>query len=142
MYPHVMRKETGIAIFLGILAGVGIGAIVLWQTKQSQQSSSQVLQDAAKPTRAANTQELTPLLISSPEPESVLSQNTVVLKGTAPKDSLLVIQSDTGETATKTTSASFEEEVTLIEGQNTIRFTSYNGKTIDSRSIVIYYIPE
>lgn len=142
MYGHVMRKETGIAIFLGILAGVSIGAIVLWQTKQAQQSSSQVLQGSITPTITSAGQEITPLLITTPETESIVTSDTVTLKGSAPKDSLLVIQSETGESVEKSVSGSFETEIELIEGQNTLRLTSYAGKTIDSRTVIVYFVPE
>ncbi len=142
MYGHVMRKETGIAIFLGILAGVSIGAIVLWQTKQAQQSSSQILQGTVTPKISNAGQEITPLLITTPESESVVSAETITLKGSAPNDSLLVIQSETGEFVEKSTSGSFQTDVTLIEGQNTLRLTSYAGKTIDSRTVTVYYVPE
>ena len=142
IYTLCMKKETSIAIFLGILAGVSIGALVMWQSKQAQQNSSDVLQGSITPTISVVSQEITPLLITSPENEAISTSSTIALKGSSQVGALLVIQSETSEQVEKTKKEDFEVEIELIPGENTIRLTSYLDKTIDSRTLVVYYIPE
>lgn len=137
-----MKKETSIAIILGILAGVSIGALVMWQSKQAQRNSSDVLQGSITPTVSIVTQEIAPLLITSPENESISDSSTITLKGSAQAGALLVIQSETAEHVEKSKGKTFSVDVDLLPGENIIRLTSYKDKTIDSRTLVVHYIPE
>ncbi len=142
IYTLSMKKETSIAIILGILAGVSIGALVMWQSKQAQRNSSDVLQGSITPTISIVSQEITPLLFTSPDNESISESSTITLKGSVQEGALLVIQSETSEHVEKSKGKSFDVDIDLIPGENTIRLTSYKDKTIDSRTLIVHYIPE
>lgn len=137
-----MKKETIIAIVLGIVAGIGIAGAVIYNSKQASQENADVILDNVSPTPQVDTSELAPLLLTAPDNEAVLDTSTVTLEGSSQKGALVVVQSLTGEKVLNLEEKDFRVDVTLVPGENNIRVTAYNDRNIDSRSLTLYYVNE
>lgn len=137
-----MKKETGIAVFLGILAGISIAIFVIFGTRGQQKTQGTLMQSDLTPTVSVVTQEVSPLTLSAPSEDAVTESSTVTVKGSAQKDALVVIQSPGDEEIFRNTEKNFAKEITLIPGENIIKVTTYSLRNIDSRSVVIYFIKE
>lgn len=137
-----MKKETGIAVFLGIVAGISIAFFVILGARGQQKTNGTVMQSDLTPTVSVVTDQVSPLTITAPSEDTVVESSTIFVKGSAQKDALVVIQSPSGEVIFKNTKTNFSEEITLVPGENIIKVTTYSVKTIDSRSVVIYFVKE
>lgn len=137
-----MKKETIIAITLGILAGVGIAIFTIRSTQLNKSTSDEILTDQVTPTVSIETSDIKPLLINEPDDQSVVTKSSVTVKGTAENDSLIVIQTPEYEKTLIPENNLFEDEIPLFEGENVILVTAYIDKNIDTRTLKVYYIPE
>lgn len=136
-----MKKETVFAILLGIGAGVLIALWVIRGTQSNDKGKDAlVINDQITPSISVSTTVAEPLLISEPEDGFVSSSDKVTIKGKVKKGSLIIVQSPLQEFVNKASSEDMSQEITLLEGANNIRITSYNKKEIESRLITIYYV--
>lgn len=135
-----MKKETVIAVLLGIGAGV---LIALWVIKgvQTKDNSKQLIeQEKITPSISISNAIAEPLLVSSPEDGFVSNKEIITIQGKSKKGTLVIIQTPLAEFALDLDSNEFSQEITLMEGENNITVTSYNKKEIESRSLLIYYV--
>ena len=137
-----MKKETGIAVFLGILAGILIAFFVISGTRREQQTPSGVIQSNITPTIVIATNEISPITIEEPKSEAIVTSADITVKGSAQEDALVVIQTAIDERVFKNKAKTFSEDVQVAPGENTIKITTYSHKNIDSKSVVIYYLPK
>lgn len=134
-----MKKETIIAIILGIGAGIGIAFFLVRQSGTTPRNNDVIL-DEITPTISLESSDIEPLLIQSPDPDTVTEDDTIDISATAPEGSLVVIQTVLEEIVLENTSKSFTETLDLIPGENVIKITAYNEKNIDTRTLVVYSI--
>lgn len=137
-----MKKETGIAVFLGILAGVAIALFVIFGARSQQKTNGTIMQADVTPSVTVAANEVSPLAITQPLEDSVTESKTTIVKGSAQKGALVVIQTVGDEAIFRNTDKNFSQEVHLVPGENIIKVTTYSSKTIDSRSVTIYLIEE
>lgn len=142
IYSHFMKKETVIAISLGIVAGISIAGVVIVNSRNSSGKGNDILFSDVSPTLSVDTAETTPLLITSPDNESVTDAQTTTIKGTAPENAFVIIQSPLEEFSIKLSSTTFSQPMKLMPGENIIRITSYDKKIVDSRTVTIYSFPQ
>lgn len=135
-----MKKESLVAMTLGIGAGVTIAILLISNSKSSSTSDKKVISPAVSPTVAILQQETFSLKISTPENNSTHEQSEVKIKGSAPKESLIVITSSAGDQTFKNKKESFEVSFPLALGENVIRVTAYNGKDSASKTLKIYQL--
>lgn len=136
-----MKKETGIAIFFGLLAGAIIAfGLIFFNSKGGASDGT----DAPDPNQITPvikaTQQPTVLTIQSPLDKSVVDSDTIEVKGVAEKDSVVVIQSPGGEKVVQSTSGAFSATVPLRPGSNRLSIVQYKNKATDKRTLDIYYI--
>jgi hypothetical protein len=137
-----MKKETIIAIILGIVAGISIAAVVIIQSRNSSGSNGDVILEGVSPTTIIDRNETSPLLIAEPDTEAVVETSTITLKGSGPENALIVIHTPSQEYVFKNTKTNFSQKLALMPGENAIRVTSYDKKNVDSRTLTIYSIPQ
>ncbi len=137
-----MKKETGIAVFLGILAGVAIALFVIFGARSQQKPNGTIMQSDVTPSVSVALDELSPLAITQPSEDAVTESDTVEVKGSAQKDALVIIQSVGDEVIFRNTDKNFSEKINLVPGENIIKVTTYSAKNIDSRSVTIYSIED
>lgn len=142
-----MKKETAIAILLGVGLGLIFAIGVTLKTRNK---------DTKKVTPISHTLNITPsvtaksaqsgtLEISEPEDGSIAAANSVVIKGKAPKNSLIVIQSPVQTFTFTNDTEEFSQKFSLALGENVIIVTAYpekqNGSGIE-RDLKVYYLDE
>ncbi len=142
-----MKRESIIAILLGVFLGIGVGSVVLSQTnkdvKQAIETTTSELKENVKPNR---TQEKNvSFSISSPSEGATVSKNSVTITGKGTKDSLLVILSSSGTKIVKLAKDEFSTDLALALGENSIDVTYYpagGGSDYIEKELSVYYLPE
>ncbi len=136
-----MKKETIIAVILGIGTGVIIAVLIIANSQKNNTSQAGTYEPATiTPEITFEPKKTEPLLITSPIDKAIIANSSVLITGKAPKGSLIVVQSPYNEIAKKTTSSEFKLDFELEEGENIIEVTQYLDKTIDNRKITLYKI--
>src|SRR3990167_9439134 len=128
-----MKKETTIAIILGVITGVVMAILIILNSNKTSKPSNNMLQPSISPLVQFNTKKGSPLLITSPANKLISSSSSITITGSCAKNALLVFQSASFESAIKTDASSFSTPVTLKTGENKFKITQYVDKTIDSR---------
>jgi hypothetical protein len=143
-----MKKETLVAIILGIAAGIGVAFVMIGKARESQMLSSNSISTSIQltPSVATKNQQIQLLDITSPENESISSSKSVTIKGKGDEGGLLVVQSAVKNSVQKLDKADFTVEgFPLSLGENTIRLTLY-PKNINlppqEKELKIYYLDE
>lgn len=141
-----MRKETVIAIVMSIFLGVGIGFVVLFQSRKGDEAKViPVTADTAQKKIVKNVIPESKMLltISEPKDKTIVKTNKIIIKGKAGKNSLIVIQSPINNTAFKTKTDTFSATVPLALGENTVSVSAYTGSSNPQETtLLIYYIEE
>lgn len=136
-----MKKESSIAIFLGIILGLIFAVILIQSTKDKQKPIKKIVEKPSikAPVKSKNIIEFN---IVSPNENFISNKENINIEGTAPEKSMLILISPKSEIAIKTTTTSFNQELKLQEGINNINLYLLSNGDITSRSLNIYYIPE
>jgi hypothetical protein len=137
-----MKKETVFAILLGIGAGVLIALWVIRGTQPNTKGDNLAMDDKITPSISISNTLAEPLLISKPEDGYLSSVDTVEIKGSSKKGSLIIVQSPVQEITEKITSDDFQIKIKLMEGMNNVLITSYKEKNIETHALTIYYVQE
>ncbi len=135
-----MKKETVLAILLGIGAGVLIALWVIRGTQGKNANNQLVTDEKITPSITISNSVTEPLLISDPEDGFVSDKDTITIKGKTHTGSLVVVQTQIEEHVFKADEEEFSQEIALSEGENTIRITSYDDKNVETRSLLVYFV--
>lgn len=142
-----MKKETVIAIMLGIVFGVIVAVVMVVKTKDQQIDKVKPMNSSLHitPTISVNNTQFQPLQITSPETGVIVGKNTITVTGKASKDALLVIQSPIKTMIMKITSETFSADFPLAFGENVITVSEYQKDTqavAQEKELKIYYLDE
>lgn len=138
-----MRKEVLVAIFIGIVLGTVV-AFGIWRAN-FYLSPKQVNKTEQIPTPEVQQVAISSgLVITQPEENSVISTESVVVKGSTNPNSTIVITSNSDGTIVDAGSdGSFEQEINLEGGPNQIDITSYDKDgNEDNKTITLVYSTE
>lgn len=121
-----MKKETLVAIFLGLLFGGIVAVFISLKSKEIELSTNKVI---APPKENVSLPNLTgieqSLELSEPADNAIFNKDIIRFKGTAAKDSLIIIQSPIKDLVVKNTSEKFDLEFPLALGENSIKIVVY-----------------
>ncbi len=79
--------------------------------------------------------------IVSPVAESIVAKSELLVSGTAPIHSIVVVQGPTDEdVSTSDTNGKYTGTITLAEGKNDVTVTSYSGEKHETLSALVFYI--
>lgn len=144
-----MKKETIIAIILGLGLGAAVAVFLIFQTEQKKIENTKTIANNLKITptsvQAKNNQNFQPLEIVSPEDMNITGKDSITIKGKAVKNSLVVIQSQTKVITFENGKEDFSVNFPLILGENVINITAYNKKLQlepQTKELKIYYLDE
>lgn len=141
-----MNRETIIAVTLGILLGVGIGFFVLFKSSQTDQTKViPVNSDSEnkKVVTATRGEDEAVLEITEPRDMAVGNKDEITVKGTAEKNSLIVIQSPVSSKVFKTDTESFNTTFPVALGENIISINMYSkSSTPQEVTLKVYYVKE
>jgi hypothetical protein len=122
-----MKKETIIAIFFGLLFGGVVAVFISLKSRDIELSKNKVIAPPKEKILSANLTgtEIQPLVLTEPANDAIFEKNIIRFKGTAAKDSLIVIQSPIKDLIVKNTQEKFDLEFPLALGENSIKIVVY-----------------
>jgi len=138
-----MKKETIIAIIFGVFFGA-IFSFFFIDSSKKQFQSPKLLSNLITITPKNKVTEIVSqnLEIITPENNSISNQKQIVIKGKAPKKSLMIIQSPIKDITFENENESFTIDFPLAYGANQISIFSYpkNSPTPLFKNLIIYYL--
>ena len=145
-----MNKDALLATLIGFIIGLCITGMLLVGPRLMSalpkfslhlpNLSQAMPKKAPKPTP---TPKPATFAIDSPLPESIESENVVLVSGTAQPDSTVVIQGNTDDAVSAVIDdGKFAGKVTLVEGKNILSVTSFSKDKTTTQSITVFYTPE
>ncbi|MEK9169795.1 MAG: hypothetical protein AAB788_03560 [Patescibacteria group bacterium] len=140
-----MKKETIIAIFLGLLFGGIVAVFISLKSKDIELSTNKVIAPSKEKILSPNLTgtEIQTLELSEPADNAIFEKDIIRFKGTAVKDSLIIIQSPIKDLVVKNTQGKFDLEFPLALGENSIKIVVYPKEKQfrpQEKFIKVYYI--
>ncbi|OGK18456.1 hypothetical protein A2866_00625 [Candidatus Roizmanbacteria bacterium RIFCSPHIGHO2_01_FULL_39_8] len=140
-----MKKETVIAVFFGILFGAVVALFLIAKNKEFQFNTTKTIAPSGILNQKAKSNPLVTdiLEISEPQNNSIFSTNSVQIKGSAEKNSLIVILSPIKEMIFSNEQKDFSVNFPLALGENVINITVHsrnNRVRPQEKELRIYYL--
>lgn len=141
-----MKKETFIAVFLGIFFGGFLGFFLINKNKEININKNKALAPTSiinQKTTKSDLVNYIPLDIKEPSDYFITDKDNIDIIGKATKDSLIVIQSPVKDIVYKNTKENFKINIPLALGENVVKIVDYpKDKTLDSqeKTLRIYYL--
>ena len=122
-----MKKETLIAVFMGLLFGGIVAVFISLKSKDIELSKNKVIAPPKENVLSPNITgvEVKPLELFEPANNAIFNKNTIRFKGMAVKDSVIVIQSPIKDLIVKNSQEKFDLEFPLALGENSIKIVVY-----------------
>lgn len=142
-----MKKESIVAIVLGVVLGIGVGSVVLSQTTKSTPKAIETTTSELKENVKSNRPQAGRISfeLTTPKSETTVNTNSVKIQGKGTKDSLIVAQSANANKIVKLEKDEFSIDMPLALGENTVNLTYYpkdSGSDYQEKQLVIFYLPE
>ncbi|MEK7110222.1 MAG: hypothetical protein AAB876_03295 [Patescibacteria group bacterium] len=140
-----MKKETLIAIFLGLLFGGVMAIFISFKSKDIELAKNKVIAPPKENVLSPNLtgSEIQSLELSEPANNAIFEKDIIRFKGIAAKDSLIIIQSPIKDLIIKNTQGKFDLEFPLALGENSIKIVVYPKEKQfrpQEKFIKVYYI--
>lgn len=144
-----MKKETSIAIIFGLVLGGIVAFFIIFQNRNQQMQQSKAIGvTTTTPTilpQKMNTDASLILTVDEPTNNLIVTKNSVTIKGKAPKNALVVIESPIKDLSFTTASDSYSTSFPLALGENSISVSAYvktQQEKIMQKLIKVYYLKE
>ena len=142
-----MKKESIIAILLGVGLGLIVAVLVTIKTrhKETQKVSPISNELHVTPTVMAKLIQTSTLEISEPQMGAISATNSIIIKGHAPKNTLIIIQSPLQTITLKNDTEDFSQKFPLALGENIIIVTAYpkdQQGVGTEKDLKVYYLDE
>lgn len=142
-----MKKETIIAIILGIAFGGLVAYFLIVKNKEFQLNKTKVIAPTGTISNTAikETVSIVPLEIDQPISDMIVAENSISIKGRVTKDSLIVIESPIAERVFTNQKEDFSIDFPLVLGENAIKLVVYpNDKQVrtQEKDLKVYYLKE
>lgn len=143
-----MNKDALLATLIGLGMGLLITGIIVvgphllsGLPKLKMPTFSFSFPKKSQPVTPMPTPGVIALTITSPVAESVVAKSELLVSGTAPIGSVVVVQGPTDEDVTNAdVNGKYAGTVTLSEGKNDVTVTSYANNKHDTQMVIVYYI--
>lgn len=144
-----MKKETLVAIILGLGLGTGVAFFLVFKTQEKKIENTKTISNnitnITKTPTDKNQSDFKPLEIIEPENNQITDKKNITIKGRAVKGSLIVIQSPIKELIIENKEEAFTADFPLALGENTILILAYNNKVQiepQTKELKVYYLEE
>ncbi len=138
-----MKKETSIAIIMGIVFGLVFSFVVIANTQKNQSVSQKSTTQKSRPVTTEQQTTTQPIVITEPSDGAIISDASVTIKGKTDKNSFMVFQTQVKDFTFTTKSEDFQFNVPLTLGENVIHINAYpkgaNGR-IQEKELHVYYL--
>jgi len=138
-----MKKETSVAIGMGIVFGLLFSFIVIANTQKNKSVSQKITTQKTRPVTTEQQTVTQPITITEPNDGAIVANASIKIKGKTDKGSFIVIQTQSQDLSFTTTSEEFGYTVPVTLGENVIHISAYpkgsNGK-IQEKELHVYYL--
>lgn len=138
-----MKKETSIAIGMGIVFGLVFSFLVIANTQKNRSVSQKTPTQKIRPVTTEQQTVAQPITILEPNDGAIMAEASVTIKGKTDKNSFIIIQTQVKDFAFTTKSDTFEYSIPLTLGENVIHINAYpkgsSGK-IQEKELHVYYL--
>lgn len=139
-----MKKETSLAIGMGILFGLIFSFIVILNTQKNSTVTQKKQSTKVRPVGTTEQQIIAqPITITEPNDGDIISKAAVTIKGKVEKGSFVIVQSPAKDGTFTAKTEDFSYEMPLSLGENIIHLSSYEkgvqGK-IQEKELKVYYL--
>lgn len=138
-----MKKETSLAIVMGIGFGLLFSFIVIMNTQKNQSVSQKTLPQQTRPVTTEQQTVQSPITISEPVDGAIVEDASVTLKGKTDKDSFIIVQTQSQDISFTTKSTDFEQDIPLTLGENVIHISAYSkgaNAKVQEKELHVYYL--
>jgi hypothetical protein len=141
-----MKKEVGVAIFFGILLGLGVAFFMVSRIRniETPQVSPGAMLSPTPVAKTTATMEAS-FDVASPQDQLITDKSSTTIAATVPKDSLVVVQSPLKQIVEKSKTEQYKATFPLALGQNTIQISIYpSDQTLrpQQKTLTVYYLDE
>ena len=141
-----MKKETLMAIFLGIVFGLFFAFFIVKNLSQNQAEKVKNLVSEKKevsisPIKTSVSKVLT---VNKPRNSIIVHQDQITIEGEADKNSLIVVQSPIKDMVFQNKNEKFKFDFPLALGENIIKIVAYpknHNLRNQEKTLFIYYLP-
>ena len=142
-----MKKETIIAVFLGISFGGILAFFLISKNKEFQLNKNKVIAPTGILTQniVKETVNIIPLEVIEPNYRSIVAGNSIKIKGKVTKGSLIVVQSPINDIVIKNEKEDFSIDLPLALGENVIKLVAYpSDKQVrtQEKDLKVYFLRE
>lgn len=141
-----MKKEAIIAIVFGIVLGSILAVFLIAKNKERLLEKNKTITPLEKEQASqAKNEGSVQLEITEPGDKSIVYKNSVTIKGSFTKNSLIIIQSPIKDVVFKNDKEQFSVDYPLVLGENVIRIGAYpQDKQLRSqeKEMRIYYFSQ
>ncbi|MCX6730948.1 MAG: hypothetical protein NTZ55_03805 [Candidatus Roizmanbacteria bacterium] len=138
-----MKKETSIAVGMGIVFGLVFSFLVIANTQKNQSVSQKTPVQKTRPVTTEQQTIMQPITITEPNDGAIIANQSVTIKGKTDKNSFIIVQTQVKDFSFTTKTDTFEYSVPLTLGENVIHITAYpkgsNGK-VQEKELHVYYL--
>lgn len=138
-----MKKETSLAVGMGIVFGLVFSFLVIANTQKNQSVSQKTSTQKTRPVTTEQQTVAQPITITEPNDGAIIPSASVTIKGKTDKNSFIIIQTQIKDMSFTNKTEQFEYNVPLSLGENVIHISAYpkgsNGK-IQEKELHIYYL--
>ena len=140
-----MKKETGIAIFLGILLGGLIAIFLVSKNSDTKLEKNKAIAPTVSLEKEVKNEVIEPINFELIEPmdKQIVTSNSINIKVKVQKNSLVVIQSPVGEKIMKATNTTVSTSFPLALGENSIKIVAYpsdKNSRLQEKQLQVYYL--
>jgi len=139
-----MKKETSLAIGMGIVFGLIFSFIVILNTQKNNTVSQKKQPQKVRLAGTTEQQTITqPIIISEPNDGAIMNTPLVTIKGKVEKNSFVIIQSPIKDGKFTSPTEDFSYDLPLSLGENVIHLSAYpkgaQGK-VQEKEFKVYYL--
>ena len=138
-----MKKETSIAVGMGIVFGLVFSFLVIANTQKNQSVSQKTPTQKTRPVTTEQQTIMQPITITEPNDGAILTDASVTIKGKTDKNSFVIVQTQVKDYSFTTKLETFEYSIPLTLGENVIHINAYpkgaNGR-IQEKELHVYYL--
>lgn len=138
-----MKKETSIAVGMGIVFGLVFSFLVIANTQKNQSVSQKTPTQKIRPVTTEQQTIMQPITITEPNDGAIITDASVTIKGKTDKNSFVIVQTQIKDYSFTTKQETFEYSIPLSLGENVIHISAYpkgTGGRIQEKELHVYYL--
>jgi len=140
-----MKKETIVALILGVVLGSVFGLFLINKNKETQLIKNKIIAPSNIPNKtiSIDNSKFQNLEISSPEDGIVVDNASVKITGKTETNSLIIVQTPVNDLSFIAKKVDFSFDLSLALGENVIKIVSYpsdKNQNPQEKDLKVYYL--